>query len=174
MPRNGAASGTTLLNRPLRGGADRVGRRPLPHQRRQAPATPDSTAPRPRSATDSAWRDDRAGSVDLTNAGEARERARERIAPIVISQTLSRDPPRAAASAHETHRVPLGSCKPVSAGPFALSRRTRKRPSAFSCLFARLAAGNQATKSADLQALLMARGGLEPPTPRFSVVRFCH
>lgn len=33
------------------------------HQRRQAPATTDSTAPRPRFATDDgAWRDDRAGT----------------------------------------------------------------------------------------------------------------
>jgi hypothetical protein len=78
-----AASGTTPLYRPRSGGADRVGRRPLPHQRRQAPATADSTAPRPQSATNSAWSDDRAGSLDLTNADEAAERARELIAPLV-------------------------------------------------------------------------------------------
>jgi hypothetical protein len=43
--------------------------------------------PRARSATDGAWRDDRAGSVDLTNADEARERAHELIAPLVIGRT---------------------------------------------------------------------------------------
>jgi hypothetical protein len=52
---------------------------------------------------------------------------------------LSRDPPSAAASAHETRRVLLGSCKPVPAGRLPLSRRSRERPSAFSCLFACLA-----------------------------------
>jgi hypothetical protein len=51
---------------------------------------------------------------------------------------LSCDPPSAAASAHETHRVLLGSCEPMPAGHKPLSRRSREAPSAFSCLFARL------------------------------------
>jgi hypothetical protein len=57
---------------------------------------------------------------------------------------LSRDPPSAAASAHETHRVLPGSCKPVPAGHLPLSRRSREGASAFSCLSHGLAARGKA------------------------------
>jgi hypothetical protein len=81
---------------------------------------------------------------------------------------LSRDPPSAAASAHETRRVLLGSCKPVPAGRFAPQSPI---PGKAICLFLPFRMSRRARqKSLICRRVLMARGGLEPPTPRFSVV----
>jgi hypothetical protein len=73
---------------------------------------------------------------------------------------LSRDAPGATASAHETHRVFLGSSKPVPAGHLPLSRRSREGPSASSCLFARLAQrGKSVVFAGDLDGETRTRTG---------------
>jgi hypothetical protein len=84
---------------------------------------------------------------------------------------LSRDPPSAAASAHETRRVLLGSCKPVPAGRLLLSRRSRERPSALPAVSH---ASQSAAKVAHSQESLDGERRTRTADTTISVVRPAH
>ena len=100
-------------------------------------------------------------------ADDARERARTHRSDRYRSD-LSGDPPSAAAAAQETRRVLPGSCKARARRAFAPQSPTPGKGHLSFPAFSHVL--QSAAKVAHLQENLMARPGLEPGTPRFSVV----